>query len=80
MRQFSTPVRGLFHLGAVRRRRLPLLAALLIAAAAFGGVFFGVAQAQDADGAITGLTLSSDSPGLSRSPGTRPAPRPPTTG
>ena len=63
MRQFSTPLRGLFHLGAVRRRRLPFLAALLIAAAAFGGVFFGVAQAQDADGAITGLTLGSDSPG-----------------
>ena len=34
-----------------------------MAAATFGGVFFGVAQAQDADGAITGLALSSDSPG-----------------
>ena len=43
-------------------RRLTL-AALLLAAATLGGVFFGVAQAQDADGAITGLALSSDSPG-----------------
>ena len=64
MRQFSTAARNsLFHLGGARYWRLPLLAALLLAAAAFGGVFSAVAQAQDANGAITGLTLSSDSPG-----------------
>ena len=39
------------------------LAALLLAAATLGGVFSGVAQAQDANGAINGLALSSDSPG-----------------
>ena len=43
-------------------RRLLTLAVLLLAAVAFGGVF-AVAQAQEAEGAINGLTLSSDSPG-----------------
>ena len=43
-------------------RRLLTLAVLLLAAVAFGGVFV-VAQAQEAEGAINGLTLSSDSPG-----------------
>ena len=38
------------------------LAVLLVAGATFGGVF-AVANAQDADGAISGLTLTSDSPG-----------------
>ena len=67
MRQFSTKARISFHrisaaaLSPEGFRRV--LAVLLIAAAGCGGVFFGVAQAQDADGAITGLTLSSDSPG-----------------
>ena len=71
MRHCSNQAFGLFHRifaagsppGGSRLGRLPLLAALLLAAAAFGGVFFGVAQAQDADGTVTGLTLSSDSPG-----------------
>ncbi len=38
------------------------LAVLLVAGATFGGVF-AVANAQDAEGAISGLTLTSDSPG-----------------
>ena len=71
MRQFSTKAFGLFHrifaAGlSPRGLRLELrltLAALLLAAATLGGVFFGVAQAQEANGAITGLALSSDSPG-----------------
>ena len=71
MRQFSTKAFGLFHRifasgsrpGGFRLELRLTLAALLLAAATFGGVFFGVAQAQDANGAITGLTLSSDSPG-----------------
>ena len=36
---------------------------MLLAAATLGGVFSGGAQAQEANGAITGLALSSDSPG-----------------
>ena len=71
MRQFSTKAFGLFHRifaagsrpGGFRLELRLTLAALLLAAATFGGVFFGVAQAQDANGAITGLALSSDSPG-----------------
>ena len=63
MRRFSTTAVNPFRLGAAGNWRLPLLAALLLAAATFGGVFFGVAQAQDANGAINGLALSSDSPG-----------------
>ena len=71
MRQFSTKAFGLFHRifaagsrpGGLRLELRLTLAALLLAAATFGGVFFGVAQAQDANGAITGLTLTSDSPG-----------------
>ena len=42
-------------------RRLTFVV-LLLAAVAFGGVF-AVAQAQEAEGAINGLTLSSDTPG-----------------
>ena len=71
MRHSSTKAFGLFHRifasgsrpGGSRLDLRLTLAALLLAAATLGGVFFGVAQAQDADGAITGLTLSSDSPG-----------------
>ena len=71
MRQFSTKAFGLFHRifasgsrpGGFRLELRLTLAALLLAAATFGGVFSGVAQAQDAEGAITGLTLRSDSPG-----------------
>ena len=63
MRQFSTTAVNQFRFADAGNWRLPLLAALLLAAATFGGVFFGIVQAQDADGAITGLTLASDSPG-----------------
>ena len=60
-RQHTSP-RG-SHPVDFRPWRWFILSALLLAAATFGGVFFGVAQAQDANGAITGLALSSDSPG-----------------
>ena len=63
MRRFSTTAVNPFRFGDAGNWRLPLLAALLLAAATFGGIFFGIVQAQDADGAITGLTLASDSPG-----------------
>ena len=73
MKKSATPTvqaSGLFHrmFGVWSRRgnSLPVrklaLAVLLLAAVAFGGVF-AVAQAQAADGAITGLTLTSDTPG-----------------
>ena len=39
------------------------LAITLLAAATFGILYAAVAQGQDSDGAITGLTLSSDTPG-----------------
>ena len=41
---------------------VPTLAVLLLAVVTFLGVF-AVAQAQQADGAISGLTLTTDSPG-----------------
>ena len=52
------------------------LAALLLAAATFGGLFSGVAQAQDANGAINGLALSSDSPGTLVASWDMPSPAP----
>ena len=73
MRKSATPTvqaSGVFHRmsGVWRRagsslpvRRLTFVV-LLLAAATLGGVF-AVAQAQEAEGAISGLTLSSDSPG-----------------
>ena len=73
MRKSATPTvqaSGVFHRmsGVWRRagsslpaRRLTFVV-LLLAAVAFGGVF-AVAQAQEAEGAINGLTLSSDTPG-----------------
>ena len=51
------------HPAEFRPWRWGVLTALLITAATLGGVFFGVAQAQDANGAITGLALTSDTPG-----------------
>ena len=69
MKQISTKARISFHrISAAALSpvgfRLALAALLLAAAAAFGGFhFIAVAQAQDTDGAITGLTLGSDSPG-----------------
>ena len=71
MRQFSTPAIDTLHpasrrgpnLGGIGYRSLLILATLLLAAAIFGGLVIGVAQAQDANGAITGLALTSDTPG-----------------
>ena len=62
---------GMFHgtrrsarrVAASWPRRLLTVAVLLLAAVAFGGVF-AVTQAQATDGTITGLTLTSDSPGI----------------
>ena len=73
MKKSATPTvqaSGVFHrMPGVWRRAGSFLPArkltfvvLLLAAVAFGGVF-AVAQAQEAEGAINGLTLSSDSPG-----------------
>ena len=73
MKKSATPTvqaSGLFHrmFGVWSRRgnSLPVrklaLAVLLLAAVAFGGVF-AVAQAQAANGAMTGVTLTSDTPG-----------------
>ena len=72
MRQFATPAIDTLHLasrrgpnlGGIGYRSLLILAALLLAAAIFGGLVIAVAQAQDADGAITGFTLASDTPGI----------------
>ena len=60
-RQHTSP-RG-SHPVDFRPWRWFILSVLLLAAATLGGVFSGVAQAQDANGAINGLTLTSDSPG-----------------
>ena len=62
------------HAEAFRSWRWVFLAIMLLVAATFGALDVKVAKAQEANGAITGLTLSSDTPG------TLPAPRPPTTG
>ena len=43
--------------------RWVFLAAILLAAVTFSTVYFSSAQAQGDDGAITGLTLTSDAPG-----------------
>ena len=56
-------------------RRLLTPAVLLLAAATFGGVF-AVAQAQEAEGAISGLTLSSDAPGTMSVSWDTPSPAP----
>ena len=72
MRQFSTPAIDTLHpasrrgpnLGGIGYRSLLILATLLLAAAIFGGLVIAVAQAQEADGAITGFTLASDTPGI----------------
>ena len=79
MRHCSNQAFGLFHRifaaglspGGFRLEFRLTLAALLLAAATFGGVFFGIAQAQDANSAIKCLALSSDSPVTLNS--TRPA-------
>ena len=48
---------------AVTRRRWVFLSAMLLAAATFGALYIAVLQAQEANGAITGLRLSSETPG-----------------
>ena len=48
---------------AVTRRRWVFLSAMLLAAATFGALYIAVLQAQEANGAITGLRLSGDTPG-----------------
>ena len=58
----STSVRGAPP-GRHNSWRWFILPVILLAAVTFGGVFMSVVQAQDAGGAITGLTLSSDAPG-----------------
>ena len=67
------------HSEAFQSWRWVLLAAILLAVVTIGTFYFSVVQAQEANGAITGLTLTSDTPGTLTSPGTRPARRPPTT-
>ena len=49
--------------GDASRSRMLALAITLLAAATFGILYIAVAQGQNSDGALTGLTLSSDSPG-----------------
>ena len=51
------------HPKASQSWRWGFLAAILMAAVAISTFYFSSAQAQTADGAITGLTLTSDSPG-----------------
>ena len=46
-----------------RSWRLVFLSVMLLAAVTFGALYVEVAQAQGVDGAITGLTLTSDAPG-----------------
>ena len=86
MKKSATPTvqaSGLFHrmFGVWSRRgnSLPVrklaLAVLLLAAVAFGGVF-AVAQAQAADGAMTGVTLTSDTPGTLTVSWNTPSPAP----
>ena len=64
--QAPGPFNRIFGAGGRAARSWPArylaLAVLLVAGATFGGVF-AVANAQEADGAISGLTLTSDSPG-----------------
>ena len=49
--------------GIFRSWRWMFLAIMLLVAATVGALYVEVAQAQGVDGAITGLTLSSDAPG-----------------
>ena len=56
------------------------LAIMLLVAATFGALYVEVAQAQGVDGAITGLTLSSEAPGTLTVSWDAASPTPPTTG
>ena len=51
------------HSEAFQSWRWVLLAAILLAVVTIGAFYFSVVQAQEANGAITGLTLTSDTPG-----------------
>ena len=51
------------HLEMFQSWRRVFLAAILLAAVTVGTFYFSGVQAQEADGAITGLTLTSDTPG-----------------
>ena len=51
------------HSEAFQSWRWVLLAAILLAVVTIGTFYFSSAQAQEANGAITGLTLTSDTPG-----------------
>ena len=51
------------HSEAFQSWRWILLAAILLAVVTIGTFYFSSAQAQEANGAITGLTLTSDTPG-----------------
>ena len=51
------------HSEAFQSWRWVLLAAILLAVVTIGTFYFSVVQAQEANGAITGLTLTSDTPG-----------------
>ena len=51
------------HSEAFQPWRWVLLAAILLAAVTIGAFYFSVVQAQETNGAITGLTLTSDTPG-----------------
>ena len=51
------------HSEAFQPWRWVLLAAILLAVVTIGTFYFSSAQAQEANGAITGLTLTSDTPG-----------------
>ena len=60
--------------------QLVLMAVILLATAAISTFYFSSAQAQTDNGTITGLTLSSDTPGTLTVSWESPAPLPPTTG
>ena len=59
--------------------QLVFIAVMLLAAAVTSGLYIATVQAES-NGAITGLTLTSDAPGTLMVSWARPAPRPPTTG
>ena len=63
MNPHSPPTRTGLNLKAFQSWRWVFLAAILLAAIAISTFYFSSAQAQTADGTITGLTLTSDSPG-----------------
>ena len=77
--QASGLVHRMFGVGVGAGNSLPvrrLMAAVLLAAIATFLGLFAVAQAQAADGAITGLTLTSDSPGALTVSWNTPSPAP----